>query len=132
MQDRVVGGCQQSVIATFEITGCVAWPPSGLFFSSDATPDICLAYASVFNDTSIRSKNMRTVSIFKNGQNRAIRLPKDMNFDGVTELEILRDGDSIILRPIRPTWVSFMDEDKADDDFLAERQDVIEEGRFEL
>ncbi|HDL7412928.1 TPA: AbrB/MazE/SpoVT family DNA-binding domain-containing protein, partial [Yersinia enterocolitica] len=39
---------------------------------------------------------MRTVSIFKNGQNRAIRLPKDMDFDGVTELEILRDGDSII------------------------------------
>ncbi|EKN4044457.1 AbrB/MazE/SpoVT family DNA-binding domain-containing protein [Yersinia enterocolitica] len=75
---------------------------------------------------------MRTVSIFKNGQNRAIRLPKDMDFDGVTELEILRDGDSIILRPIRPTWVSFMDKDKADDDFLAERQDVIEEGRFEL
>ena len=75
---------------------------------------------------------MRTVSIFKNGQNRAIRLPKDMDFAGVTELEILKDGDNIILRPIRPTLVSFMDEDKADNDFLTERQDVIEEGRFEL
>ncbi|HBQ0833505.1 TPA: AbrB/MazE/SpoVT family DNA-binding domain-containing protein, partial [Klebsiella pneumoniae] len=26
---------------------------------------------------------MRTVSIFKNGNNRAIRLPRDLDFDGV-------------------------------------------------
>lgn len=26
---------------------------------------------------------MRTVSIFKNGQNRAIRLPKDTDFEGI-------------------------------------------------
>ncbi|EDA2592411.1 AbrB/MazE/SpoVT family DNA-binding domain-containing protein, partial [Salmonella enterica subsp. enterica serovar Urbana] len=25
---------------------------------------------------------MRTVSIFKNGNNRAIRLPRDLDFDG--------------------------------------------------
>lgn len=29
---------------------------------------------------------MRTVSIFKNGNNRAIRLPRDLDFDGVSEL----------------------------------------------
>ena len=37
---------------------------------------------------------MRTVSIFKNGNNRAIRLPRDLDFDGVSELEIVREGDS--------------------------------------
>ncbi len=47
---------------------------------------------------------MRTVSIFKNGNNRAIRLPRDLDFDGVSELEIVREGDSIILRPVRPSW----------------------------
>ncbi len=47
---------------------------------------------------------MRTVSIFKNGNNRAIRLPRDLDFEGVRELEIIREGDSIILRPVRPTW----------------------------
>ncbi len=47
---------------------------------------------------------MRTVSIFKNGNNRAIRLPRDLDFEGVSELEIVREGDSIILRPVRPTW----------------------------
>lgn len=30
---------------------------------------------------------MRTVSIFKNGNNRAIRLPRDLDFEGVSELE---------------------------------------------
>ncbi|EFL0486690.1 AbrB/MazE/SpoVT family DNA-binding domain-containing protein [Escherichia coli] len=74
---------------------------------------------------------MRTVSIFRNGNNRAIRLPRDLDFEGVSELEIIREGDSIILRPVRPTWSSFLEFEKADPDFMAERKDVvIEEGRF--
>ena len=44
---------------------------------------------------------MRTVSIFKNGNNRAIHLPRDLDFEGVSELEIVREEDSIILRPGR-------------------------------
>ncbi|EFA6335693.1 type II toxin-antitoxin system VapB family antitoxin [Escherichia coli] len=75
---------------------------------------------------------MRTVSIFKNGNNRAIRLPRDLDFDGVSELEIVREGDSIILRPVRPTWGSFAQLDRTDPDFMAEREDVVsDEGRFE-
>jgi len=76
---------------------------------------------------------MRTVSIFKNGNNRAIRLPRDLDFEGVSELEIAREGNSIILRPVRPTWSSFAQLEKADPDFLAERADVVsDEGRFDL
>lgn len=76
---------------------------------------------------------MRTVSVFKNGNNRAIRLPRDLDFDGVSELEILRDGDTLILRPVRPTWGSYRQEEKADKDFMADRDDVVsDEGRFEL
>lgn len=76
---------------------------------------------------------MRTVSIFKNGNNRAIRLPRDLDFDGVSELEIVREGDSIILRPVRPTWSSFVQLDRADPEFMAEREDVVsDERRFEL
>ncbi|MGT4292682.1 type II toxin-antitoxin system VapB family antitoxin [Klebsiella pneumoniae] len=71
---------------------------------------------------------MRTVSIFKNGNNRAIRLPRDLDFDGVSELEIVREGDSIILRPVRP----IAQLDRAAPDFMAEREDVVsDEGRFE-
>ena len=76
---------------------------------------------------------MRTVSIFKNGNNRAIRLPRDLDFEGVSELEIVREGDSIILRPVRPTWGSFAQLEKADPDFMAEREDVVsDEGRVNL
>lgn len=76
---------------------------------------------------------MRTVSIFKNGKNQAVRLPKDMEFKGVNELEISKEGDSLILRPVRPDWQSFAELEKADDDFLVEREDVItDEGRFNL
>lgn len=76
---------------------------------------------------------MRTVSIFKNGNNRAIRLPRDLDFDGVNELEIIREGDTIILRPVKPSWGSFSQEEKADKDFMQEREDIVsDEERFKL
>ncbi|MDW5419122.1 type II toxin-antitoxin system VapB family antitoxin [Iodobacter sp. CM08] len=76
---------------------------------------------------------MRTVSIFKNGKNQAIRFPKDMEYDGVAELEIVRNGDSITLRPVRPSWGSFAELPNADDDFLQDRAPVVgDEGRFVL
>lgn len=72
---------------------------------------------------------MRTVAIFKNSHNQAIRIPKDMEFQSVLELEICKDGDTLILRPARPSWTSLQSLPSADSDFLTERQDVIEEGR---
>ena len=76
---------------------------------------------------------MRTVSIFKNGNNRAIRLPQDLDFDGVSELEInpgrgqhhsasrpadLGARSRSWTGPIRTLW--------------PEREDVVgDEGRFE-
>jgi len=87
----------------------------------------------MYKGRSARRKIMRTVSIFKNGNNRAIRLPRDLDFEGVSELEIVREGDSIILRPVRPTWGSFFALEKAAPDFMAEREDVVsDEGRVEL
>ena len=74
---------------------------------------------------------MRTVSIFKNGKNQAVRLPKDMEFEGISELEIVKRGDEIVLRPVRPTWLSLADIDRVENDFLIEREDIInDEGRF--
>lgn len=76
---------------------------------------------------------MRTVSIFKNGKNQAIRFPADMSYEGVGELEISRNGDIITLRPVRPNWTSLAELPKADADFLQERQSVNgDEGRFNL
>lgn len=75
---------------------------------------------------------MRTVSLFKNGRNQAVRLPKEFEFEGVSELEISREGDALILRPARKSWTSFAAVENADADFLLERPDVIEDGRVVL
>lgn len=54
-----------------------------------------------------------------------------MKYQGISQLEIIKNGDEIILRPIRPNWLSFSDIEKADDDFMQQRQDVVaDEGRF--
>lgn len=73
---------------------------------------------------------MRTVSIFMNNRNQAIRIPRDMEFHGVSELEITRQGDVLILRPARPSWGSLRDIPAADADFLTDRDAIIEEGHF--
>lgn len=75
---------------------------------------------------------MRTASLFKNGNNQAIRLPKDFEFEGVTEVEITKEGESIILTPKRKSWTSFSNVEKADSDFLLDRPDLMESGRVEL
>ena len=75
---------------------------------------------------------MRTASLFKNGKNQAVRLPRDFEFEGITEVEIIKEGESIILTPKRKSWASFSDIKKADSDFLLERTDVIEDGRVKL
>jgi antitoxin VapB len=73
---------------------------------------------------------MRKVSIFRNNRNQAVRLPKDFEFVGVSELSIEKQGEAIILRPLRPSWTSLGNEAPADADFLRERPDIIEQGRF--
>ncbi len=73
---------------------------------------------------------MRTVSIFTNNRNQAVRIPREFEFKGISELEIRKAGDSLILRPVRPSWRSLLCEPKADPDFLKERPAVIDESRF--
>jgi antitoxin VapB len=41
--------------------------------------------------------SMKTAKIFKSGNSQAVRLPKELQFD-VSEVEIFRRGDEIVLR----------------------------------
>jgi len=75
---------------------------------------------------------MATASLFTNGKSQAVRIPKELEFEGINEVEIIRDGDSIILRPKRKSWSSFAVLEKTDDDFILNRPDVIEDGRVVL
>lgn len=73
-----------------------------------------------------------TVSIFQNGRNQAVRIPREMEFQGVSELIATRDGDTLILRPARPSWDSLAALQPIDGDFLGGRPDVIELGRVDF
>jgi len=71
----------------------------------------------------------KTAALFKNGRNQAVRLPKEFEFEGVSEVYITQEGDAVVLRPARKSWSTFSEVDAADSDFLEERPVVIEEGR---
>jgi antitoxin VapB len=74
---------------------------------------------------------MRKVSIFYNRKNQAVRLPKDFEFPGATELAIEKHGDVVTLRPVRPDWGSFFESPpEGADEFMHERPELIDQDRF--
>ena len=76
---------------------------------------------------------MRTAALFTNGKNQAVRLPKEFEFKGVSEVEITQEGDSLVLRPKHKSWTSLAAIERADDDFLMDRSDLMdEENRVQL
>ena len=42
---------------------------------------------------------MRTATLFNDGGHQAVRLPIDVRFEGVAEVEVKREGRSVILTP---------------------------------
>jgi len=50
----------------------------------------------------------RRASIFRNGANQAVRLPQELRFsDEVKEVRIRKQGDGLLISPIKPNWASF-------------------------
>ena len=76
----------------------------------------------------------RRASIFRNGRNQAVRLPQDLKFpDKVKEVQVRKEGDSILLSPVKPDWASFFSLDvQVPDDFLAQRSDSQPQERERL
>lgn len=77
---------------------------------------------------------VRRASIFRNGRNQAVRLPQDLKFpERVREVQVQRQGDSILLSPVRADWASFFALSvKVPDDFLTERGDAPPQSREPL
>ena len=44
---------------------------------------------------------MATAKLFRNGRSQAVRLPKEFRFQG-DELSIRREGEAVILEPLKP------------------------------
>ena len=47
----------------------------------------------------------KTAKLFTHGGSQAVRLPKAFRFDG-GEVRIRKDGDKVILEPMRTDWTS--------------------------
>ncbi len=61
---------------------------------------------------------MKTAKIFRSGNSQAVRIPKEFQIEA-DEVEILRKGASIVLRPKCKSWTPFMESlEKFSDDFM--------------
>lgn len=70
--------------------------------------------------------------LFKNGHSQAVRIPKVFEFKGVDQVEVSRDGDTLVLRPVRKSWLSFAELPAAGDDFLPDRVALLDVSRVVL
>ena len=43
----------------------------------------------------------RTASLFRNGRNQAIRIPREFEFEG-TEVTVRKEGTRLIIDPVKP------------------------------
>ena len=74
---------------------------------------------------SVAASVFRRASLFRNGANQAVRLPQELRFpEEVKEVRIRKQGDSLLISPVRPDWVSFFAREvDVPDDFLEQRDD---------
>lgn len=69
------------------------------------------------------SDSARLTSVFRNGGSQAVRIPAEFRLEA-DQVLIERDGDTLVLRPVRPDWAGFFDDPRVvPDDFLTDRQD---------
>ena len=74
----------------------------------------------------------KRAKLFVNGSNQAVRLPKDFEFSGVNEVVIRKEGNSLIITPVRKNWLSLADLPTADDEFMLDRPQVFDDTRVKL
>jgi antitoxin VapB len=72
---------------------------------------------------------MQRAKIFKNGQSQAIRLPKNLRFEG-REVYAKKVGATVVLMPLSDPWSSLREGLALfSDDFMAERPPQLEQKR---
>lgn len=61
---------------------------------------------------------MKTAKIFRSGNSQAVRIPKEFQLEG-DEVEIVKRGQSVVLRPKRKSWAALAESlQKFTDDFM--------------
>jgi antitoxin VapB len=76
----------------------------------------------------------RRASIFRNGANQAVRLPQELRFsDEVKEVRIRKQGDALLISPIKPNWATFFSlTTDVPEDFLAHQDNSPPQSRDPL
>src|SRR5271170_6904479 len=76
----------------------------------------------------------KRASIFRNGANQAVRLPQELRFPtDVKEVRIRKQGDGLLITPVKPNWASFFAlQADVPDDFLENRHDLPPQSRDRL
>ena len=89
--------------------------------------------ASLSDLFGIDERAKRTARLFRNGRNQAIRLPREMEFEGTDRVSIFRVGSRLIIEPQRRSWLDLSNLEPAGRDFLAERDaPVSDDDRVKL
>ena len=66
----------------------------------------------------VRVGAMKTAKVFKSGNSQAVRIPKEFHLEG-GEVEIRKQGESLILRPRKRSWAALIESvTKFTDDFM--------------
>lgn len=76
---------------------------------------------------------MQTTSLFQNGASQAVRIPKEMRFQG-KRVEIQKVGNSVVLRPVPDSWDNFFASlNQFSDDFMRDgREQPAQQEREDL
>ncbi len=65
---------------------------------------------------------MKTAKVFRSGNSQAVRIPKEFHLEG-EEVEIRRQGGSLVLRPRKESWAALVNSLKMfTDDFMKEER----------
>ena len=83
---------------------------------------------------SMSSAVSKRASIFRNGANQAVRLPQELRFpEDVKEVRIRKQGNGLLISPVKPDWSSFFAmQIDVPDDFLENRDDSPPQSREAL
>ena len=63
--------------------------------------------------------------LFTNGRSQAVRIPKEIAFQGIDAVNVEKRGNAVILTPIRKTWESLAEVPEAEEDFMVVRPRLI-------
>ena len=68
-----------------------------------------------------------TARLFFNGRSQAVRIPKAFRFEGVDEVIIRKEGEALVIAPLRKTWTSYAEEaPSVGEDFMADRPELTD------